>query len=94
MQASETFAKLKLHFIHTHNRAILHWTMATPILGLYVMNKEQKIDVVKDFKKKRSSIIPYLNFNITLGCMYIYFLLLMFFFEYIGCFERNNGCLT
>ncbi|KAI9248502.1 hypothetical protein BDA99DRAFT_542486 [Phascolomyces articulosus] len=39
----ETFSKLKLHFAHTRNQVIRHWTMSTPAPGLYIMNKEQKV---------------------------------------------------
>ncbi|KAL9549080.1 hypothetical protein MBANPS3_005370 [Mucor bainieri] len=39
----EAFSRLKLHFVHTHDRAIRHWTMSTPSPGIYVMNKEQRV---------------------------------------------------
>ncbi|KAI7852415.1 hypothetical protein BDC45DRAFT_443997 [Circinella umbellata] len=72
----ETFTKLKLHFIHTHNRAIRHWSMSTPSPGLYVMDKEQKVDIIKDFNKKQNNAVSFVNFNITLGvCIFIFCLL-------------------
>ncbi|KAI8391397.1 uncharacterized protein BYT42DRAFT_490602 [Radiomyces spectabilis] len=62
-----TFSKFKVHFIHTHNRAIRHWTMFTPEPGLYVMNKEQKVDIVADFEQKETAIVPLINFTNTLA---------------------------
>lgn len=47
--------------------AIRHWTMFTPSPGLYLMNKEQKVKISKDFEQKSEGVIPFMNFMITLG---------------------------
>ncbi|CAO3685352.1 unnamed protein product [Rhizopus stolonifer] len=62
-----TFKGLKVHFIHTHNQAIRHWTMSTPFPGLFLMNKEQKVDIMESFEEKSEGIMPFMNFSITLG---------------------------
>lgn len=63
----DTFKNVKVHFIHTHNRAIRHWTMFTPSPGLHLMNKEQKVDIIKDFDRKSEGVVPLTNFTISLG---------------------------
>ncbi|KAI7851335.1 hypothetical protein BDC45DRAFT_538414 [Circinella umbellata] len=63
----ETFSKLKLHLIHTHDCAIRHWTMSTPAPGLYVLSKEQRVDIINESKKKKNSTVPFVNFNFTLA---------------------------
>ncbi|GAA5811080.1 hypothetical protein MFLAVUS_004509 [Mucor flavus] len=62
-----TFKGLKVHFIHTHNRAIRHWTMSTPSPGLFLMNKEQKVDIMEKFEEKSEGIMPFMTFSISLG---------------------------
>ncbi|CEP14154.1 hypothetical protein [Parasitella parasitica] len=47
--------------------AIRHWSMSTPSPGLYLMNKEQKVDIIKDFERKSEGVIPFMNFTISLG---------------------------
>ncbi|KAI8888099.1 hypothetical protein K501DRAFT_173926 [Backusella circina FSU 941] len=59
-----SFKNLKVHFIHTHNHAIRHWSMFTLSPGLYLMNKEQKVDIIKDFERKSEGVIPFMNFTI------------------------------
>ncbi|KAI8366615.1 uncharacterized protein BYT42DRAFT_136356 [Radiomyces spectabilis] len=62
------FNNFKVHFNHTHNRTIRHWTMFTPAPGLYEMNKEQnKVDIVADFEQKEIAIVPLINFTNTLA---------------------------
>lgn len=46
--------------------------MSTPSPGLYLMNKEQKVDIIKDFERKSEGVIPFMNFTITLG-VYAFF---------------------
>ncbi|KAG1453616.1 hypothetical protein G6F56_007524 [Rhizopus delemar] len=63
----ETFSRLKLHFVHTHDRAIRHWTMSTPAPGVYVMNKEQRVGVIDEFRKKKNNTVHFVNFTLTLA---------------------------
>ncbi|KAI7894197.1 uncharacterized protein EV154DRAFT_499618 [Mucor mucedo] len=62
-----SFKNLKVHFIHTHNHAIRHWSMFTPSPGLYIMNKEQKAEIIKDFRRKSEGVLPLINFSVSLG---------------------------
>ncbi|CEP18245.1 hypothetical protein [Parasitella parasitica] len=63
----DTFFKLKLHFIHTHDRAIRHWTMSTPSPGVYVMNKEQRVGIIDDFGKQKNNTVQFVTFALTLA---------------------------
>lgn len=50
--------------------------MFTPFPGLFLMNKEQKVDIMENFEEKSEGIMPFMNFSITLGvCIHLYFLL-------------------
>ncbi|CEP09793.1 hypothetical protein [Parasitella parasitica] len=42
--------------IYTHDQAIRHWTMSTPVLGVYGMNKEQLVEVINKYNKKNSTV--------------------------------------
>ncbi|GAA5808669.1 hypothetical protein MFLAVUS_002062 [Mucor flavus] len=63
----KAFKGLKVHFIHTHNQTICHWTMSTPSLGLFLMNKKQKMDIIEKFEEKSEDIMPFMTFSISLG---------------------------
>ncbi|CEJ03243.1 hypothetical protein RMCBS344292_17231 [Rhizopus microsporus] len=63
----ETFSRLKLHFVHTHDRAIRHWTMPTPVPGVYVMNKEQRVGVIDEFRKQKNNTVHFVTFTLTLA---------------------------
>lgn len=56
-------AKYLIHIDHV----IRHWSMSTPSPRLYLMNKEQKVDIIKDFERKSEGVIPFMNFTISLG---------------------------
>ncbi|CAO3612741.1 unnamed protein product [Mucor hiemalis] len=64
-----TFKGLKVHFIHTHNQAIRHWIMSTPSPGLFLMSKEQKVDIMEKFEEKSEGIMPFMTFSISLGVL-------------------------
>ncbi|KAG0745759.1 hypothetical protein G6F57_001287 [Rhizopus arrhizus] len=66
----DTFRKLKIHFLHGHGNAIRHWSMSMQTLGVFLMNKEQRVVVPVDFKEKGITMIPFLQFYLTLaaGC--------------------------
>jgi purine-cytosine permease-like protein len=54
LRYSSAIAPYILVYIH-HNlidRAMRHWTMSTPSPGLYLMLKEQTVDIMKDFRQK------------------------------------------
>ncbi|KAG1549892.1 hypothetical protein G6F49_009454 [Rhizopus delemar] len=63
----ETFSRLKLHFAHTHDRTILHWTMSTPVPSVYVMNKEQRVGVIDEFRKQKNNTVHFVTFTLTLA---------------------------
>ncbi|KAI7874548.1 hypothetical protein K492DRAFT_137713 [Lichtheimia hyalospora FSU 10163] len=66
----ETFRKLRIHFLHAHGDAIRHWTLSAQEQNVYIMNKEQKVIVPVDFKEKDVTILPFIQFHLTLaaGC--------------------------
>ncbi|KAI9340614.1 hypothetical protein BD770DRAFT_422260 [Pilaira anomala] len=66
----DTFRKLKIHFLHGHGDAIRHWSMSMQTQGVFLMNKEQKAVVPVDFKEKDISMIPFIQFYLTVatGC--------------------------
>ncbi|KAI8385044.1 uncharacterized protein BYT42DRAFT_493652 [Radiomyces spectabilis] len=47
----KAFSKLKVHFLHAHSK---HWSMSTPASGIYVMNKEQRVEAPVRFPKRTS----------------------------------------
>lgn len=50
--------------------------MSTPSPGLFLMSKEQKVDIMEKFEEKSEGIMPFMNFSISLGvCVHLYFLL-------------------
>ncbi|KAL0135930.1 hypothetical protein V8B55DRAFT_1370118, partial [Mucor lusitanicus] len=61
----ETFSRLKLHFVHTHSKLIhtlfdsqfRHWTISTPVPGVYVMNKEQRVEVIDEYCKQKNNTV-------------------------------------
>ncbi|KAG2204653.1 hypothetical protein INT47_011948 [Mucor saturninus] len=57
----------KYKYASFNNHAIRHWSMFTPFPGLYLMNKEQKVDIIKDFERKSEGVIPLMRFTIILG---------------------------
>ncbi|KAI9004826.1 hypothetical protein CLU79DRAFT_782583 [Phycomyces nitens] len=61
------FTKLKIHFLHAHGRSIRHWTMSTPAPGIYIMTKEQRVDVPVSFSEKDITLDPFLCFFKTLA---------------------------
>ncbi|CAO3642241.1 unnamed protein product [Mucor fragilis] len=63
----ETLSRLKLHFVHTHDRAIRHWTMSTPVPGAYVMNKEQSVGVIDEFRKQKNNTVHFVAFTLMLA---------------------------
>ncbi|CEP16520.1 hypothetical protein [Parasitella parasitica] len=65
----ETFSRLKLYFVHTHDRAIRHWTMSTPVPGVYVMNKEQRVGVIDEFRKQKNNTVHFVTFTLTLAVL-------------------------
>ncbi|KAI7880819.1 uncharacterized protein EV154DRAFT_540078 [Mucor mucedo] len=62
-----TFAKLKIHFLHAHGTAIRHWSMSTQAPGIYIMIKEQRVDVPISFSEKDITILPFICFFKTLA---------------------------
>ncbi|KAI8646534.1 hypothetical protein BD408DRAFT_336494 [Parasitella parasitica] len=66
----DTFGKLKIHFFHGYGDAIRHWSISMETQGAFLMNKEQKAVVPVDFKEKDISMIPFIQFYLTLaaGC--------------------------
>ncbi|KAI9006246.1 hypothetical protein CLU79DRAFT_806658 [Phycomyces nitens] len=61
------FTKLKIHFLHGNGRSIRHWTMSTPAPGIYIMTKEQRVDVPISFSEKDITLDPFLCFFKTLA---------------------------
>ncbi|KAL0075193.1 hypothetical protein J3Q64DRAFT_1621372, partial [Phycomyces blakesleeanus] len=48
------------------DRTICHWTMLTPVPGIYAMNKEQRVGSIDKFRKKENKTIQFVNFHLTL----------------------------
>ncbi|KAI9005466.1 hypothetical protein CLU79DRAFT_713129 [Phycomyces nitens] len=63
----DTFKKLKIHFLHGHGDAIQHWSMSMQTLGVFFMTKEQRVVVPVEFKEKDISMIPFIQFYLTLA---------------------------
>lgn len=60
-------AKYLIHIYHV----IRYWSMST-LSGLYLMNKEQKVGIIKDFERKSEGVIPFMNFTIRTDSVSIY----------------------
>ncbi|KAG2217796.1 hypothetical protein INT45_001121, partial [Circinella minor] len=63
----DTFRKLKVHFLHGHGDAVRHWSMSVQAPGVFVMNKEQRVEVPVNFFEKNASLIPFLEFYSTVA---------------------------
>ncbi|KAI9019528.1 hypothetical protein CLU79DRAFT_757669 [Phycomyces nitens] len=65
-----TFRKLKVHFLYGYGDDIRHWSMSMQTLGVFLMTKEQRVVVSVEFKEKDISMIPFIQFYLTLaaGC--------------------------
>ncbi|KAI9496390.1 hypothetical protein BDB00DRAFT_881992 [Zychaea mexicana] len=59
-----TFQKLKVHFLHGHGYAIRHWSI------VFVMHKEQCVEVPVNFSEKNELLVPFIEFYSTVaaGC--------------------------
>ncbi|KAG1103979.1 hypothetical protein G6F42_017151 [Rhizopus arrhizus] len=62
-----TFTKLKIHFLHAHGNSIRHWSMSTQAPGIYIMTKEQRVNVPISFSEKDITILPFICFFKTLA---------------------------
>ncbi|KAL7318307.1 hypothetical protein PS15m_004541 [Mucor circinelloides] len=62
-----TFTKLKIHFLHAHGNSIRHWSMSTQSPGIYIMTKEQWVNVPISFSEKDITINPFICFFKTLA---------------------------
>lgn len=62
-----TFAKLKIHFLHAHGNSIRHWSMSTRAPGIYIMTNEQRVNVPVSFSGKDIMIPPFICFFKTLA---------------------------
>ncbi|KAI8363893.1 hypothetical protein BD560DRAFT_333803, partial [Blakeslea trispora] len=76
--SSETFSRLKLHLVHTHDKlvrtlfdsifdSIRHWTMSIPVPGVCMMNKEQRVGVIDEFRKQKNNTVHFVTFTLTLA---------------------------
>ncbi|KAG0183409.1 hypothetical protein DFQ28_001645 [Apophysomyces sp. BC1034] len=63
----DIFKQLKLHFIHAHGTGIRHWTMSVPSANVYIMYKEQRVDISREFSQKSSTLLPFMLFHLDLG---------------------------
>ncbi|KAI9033716.1 hypothetical protein CLU79DRAFT_691975 [Phycomyces nitens] len=63
----DVFSRLKIHFLHAHNNIIRHWSMSTQAPGVYVMNKEQRVEVPVTFSQKDITLQPFVCFYKTLA---------------------------
>ncbi|KAI9313576.1 hypothetical protein BX666DRAFT_1864022 [Dichotomocladium elegans] len=63
----KTFSNVKIHFLHAHGHSIRHWSMSTQAPGLYIMNKEQRVDVPIRFSEKDITLLPFICFFKTLA---------------------------
>ncbi|KAI7895928.1 uncharacterized protein EV154DRAFT_558990 [Mucor mucedo] len=62
----KTFAKsINILALILLNQAICHWTTPTPSAGLYLMNKEQKVEILENFEEKL--VVETTNSKITPG---------------------------
>lgn len=55
------------HVSRSQGRAIRHWTMSVPSANVYVMYKEQRVDVPRVFLQKKSKLLPLMLFHLDLG---------------------------
>ncbi|KAI9488790.1 hypothetical protein BDB00DRAFT_771874 [Zychaea mexicana] len=62
-----TFKKLKVHFLHGHGTAIRHWSMSVQSPGIFVMNKEQKVEVPVKFAQKDLYLLEFIEFYKSLA---------------------------
>ncbi|KAG0928310.1 hypothetical protein G6F57_013565 [Rhizopus arrhizus] len=62
-----TFTKLKIHFLHAHGNFIRHWSMSTQAPGIYIMTKEQRVNVPISFSETDITILPFICFFKTLA---------------------------
>ncbi|CAO3695775.1 unnamed protein product [Rhizopus stolonifer] len=62
-----TFTKLKIHFLHAHGNSIRHWSMSTQAPGIYIMTKEQRVNVPISFSEKDITVYPFICFFKTLA---------------------------
>ncbi|KAI7903548.1 uncharacterized protein BX663DRAFT_530727 [Cokeromyces recurvatus] len=62
-----TFTKLKIHFLHAHGNSIRHWSMSTQAPGIYIMTKEQRVNVPISFSEKDITVLPFICFFKTLA---------------------------
>ncbi|KAI9488980.1 hypothetical protein BDB00DRAFT_771479 [Zychaea mexicana] len=63
----KTFSYVKIHFLHAHGHSIRHWSMSTQAPSIYVMNKEQRVDVAIGFSEKDITLLPFICFFKTLA---------------------------
>ncbi|KAI7898051.1 uncharacterized protein BX663DRAFT_582987 [Cokeromyces recurvatus] len=65
-----TFKKVKIHFLHGHGEAIRHWSMSIQTYGVYLMTKEQRVDVPVNFDEKDVLLIPFIEFykSVAVAC--------------------------
>ncbi|KAI8880635.1 hypothetical protein K501DRAFT_190942 [Backusella circina FSU 941] len=63
----DTFKTLKVHFIHAKGTALRHWSMSIQAPGVYLMTKEQRVDVPVKFVAKDIELIPFIEFHKTVA---------------------------
>lgn len=67
LTVSKAIVSLYLKWLSLLGDAVQHWTMCTQAPGLYLMNKEKTVKVPVDFKDKDSTLLPYIQFYLSLG---------------------------
>ena len=47
--------------------AVCHWSMSVQAPGIFIMNKEQRVEVPVDFCEKNAALVPFVEFYSTVA---------------------------